>query len=116
MSRHRPYLAIVDLSWSTVFEESVHGYGRIPDSIKCKIRNVGEAPAKSIHLKGRVVVVTGSGRGVGGDFGAFDEFFYERRRLGVSPGAQALLLPPPTKMRGPSISASAIRSRRAQKD
>ena len=56
MSRHRPYLAIVDLSWSTVFEESVHGYGRIPDSIKCKIRNVGEAPAKSIHLKGSVVV------------------------------------------------------------
>jgi len=53
MSRHRPYIGIVNLKWATVSEEHVFGNTAYPDSVRCTIKNVGEAPAKAICLTGK---------------------------------------------------------------
>ena len=54
MSRHRPYLGIVDLDWYR-FSEDIP----VPDSIRCKIRNMGEAPAKAIYFEGKISFYSG---------------------------------------------------------
>jgi len=52
ISTRRPYLGIVSLDWSTVDPDSQIFY----DSVKCTIKNVGQAPAKAIKFAGGVTV------------------------------------------------------------
>jgi hypothetical protein len=52
VSRHRPYLAVVDIKWFTISEEHVFKNNAYPDSVKCTIKNVGEAPAQEIIIHG----------------------------------------------------------------
>ena len=54
MSQHRPYLGIVNLDWYRFSEDSP-----VPDSIKCTIKNMGEAPAKAIHFEGKASFYSG---------------------------------------------------------
>lgn len=53
ISRHRPYIGIVDLKWDTISEEHVFSGIAYPDVVRCTIKNVGEAPAKAICLTGK---------------------------------------------------------------
>ena len=53
ISRHRPYIGIVDLKWDTVSEDHVFSGRAYPDVVRCTIKNVGEAPAKAICLTGK---------------------------------------------------------------
>lgn len=55
LTRHRPYIGVVNLDWETVHGEYRGSGDRIlPDTIKCTIKNVGEAPAKGIVIDGTV--------------------------------------------------------------
>ena len=53
LSRHRPYIGIVDMRLG-VFNEDTADDIRCPDSVKIKIKNVGEAPAKDIRISGEI--------------------------------------------------------------
>lgn len=64
ISRHRPYIGLVNLDW-----ETVHGNYRavnmiLPDSIKSLVKNVGEAPANTIRVDCTVEAV---GKGMESD-------------------------------------------------
>ncbi|MHB8085753.1 MAG: hypothetical protein ACYDHZ_08000 [Dehalococcoidia bacterium] len=48
----RPYLGIVSLDWSSIDPDIMDFY----DSVKCTIKNVGQAPAKAIKFEGMITV------------------------------------------------------------
>lgn len=58
ISRHRPYIGIVNLEWAIVRGEHVFGDTAYPDSVRCTIKNVGETPAKAICLTGKTKVLS----------------------------------------------------------
>ena len=48
--RYRPYIGIANLDLITVYGEYRAGDTVLPDSVKCIIKNVGEAPARHIVM------------------------------------------------------------------
>ena len=50
VSRYRPYIGIANLDLITVYGEYTAGNTVLPDSVKCFIKNVGEAPARHIVM------------------------------------------------------------------
>jgi hypothetical protein len=50
LSRYRPYIGISNLELITIYGELKAGNMYLPDSVRCMIKNVGEAPAKNIVM------------------------------------------------------------------
>jgi len=56
MSRHRPYVSITNLKFAIVTAENIAGNTAYPDTVICTIKNIGEAPARKIHLSGMLEI------------------------------------------------------------
>lgn len=84
-TKHRPYIGIVDIRWDTIEGEYVVSGTALPDVVRCKLKNVGEAPAKAIYVTGAIQAF-----GFGQES---DKETIERRDLGILfPGQEAELV------------------------